>query len=51
MRMSVNWACYVAYQHAENLAYKEAQQNKKNEDLGLAKYLDELKEISQSRGS
>lgn len=55
MRMAVNWACYIAYQKAENDAYEESKKEKKEESALLGQHLDsqlkELEEISKSRGS
>ena len=54
MRVAVNWACYVAYQEAENQLNEDAQKTKENETMSLSKHLDFLKELdeaSTTRGS
>lgn len=48
--MGVNWACYIAWQSAENEANKDAQNKTQSETAELGKYLQELEEISKSRG-
>lgn len=53
MRMAINWACYVSYQHAENLAYEDAKDTKQSEVSAFGAHLDqlrELEEMSKSRG-
>lgn len=52
--MAINYGCYIAYQHAENLANEDAQKIKENETFQMSRYLDELKDLadkSSSRGS
>lgn len=47
MRMSVNWACYIAWQHAENMAYEEANKTKEKEAIIGNQFLDELVKLSE----
>lgn len=52
--MAINWTCFVAYCVAENELSEQAKdgKNKKQEQQAhaMAKFLDELKEQSTSRG-
>lgn len=53
LRFAINWACYIAYQHAENLANDEALKTKKRETNALGLHLDQLRELEEmgrSRG-
>lgn len=51
MRMAVNWACYLAWQYTENVAYEQANNKKEKEALIANDYLDELRELAEKADS
>lgn len=50
MRVAINWACYIAYQQAENEEYQKAQDKSGMEAIEMGRFLKELEEQQSSRG-